>query len=68
MVMALGLFVQRQCKNNEGVDSEFLESLKEENPNKSFISIVQATKGGNFKGNQALTHNCDFIIKVVECL
>jgi hypothetical protein len=58
-------FVFIDSINNAGIDSEFLEILKTENPDKSFISIVQATKGGNFKGDQALTHNCDFIIKVV---
>lgn len=58
-------FVFIDSINNAGIDNEFLEALKQENPTKSFISIVQATKGGNFKGDQALTHNCDFIIKVV---
>lgn len=59
-------FVFIDSINNAGIDNEFLEGLKQENSEKSFISIVQATKGGNFKGDQALTHNCDFIIKVVE--
>lgn len=47
------------------IDNEYLEQIKAENPKKSFISIVQATKSGNFKGDQGLTHNCDFVIKVV---
>lgn len=59
-------FVFIDSINNAGIDNEFLEALKQENSGKSFISIVQATKGGNFKGDQALTHNCDFIIKVVQ--
>ena len=59
-------FVFIDSINNAGIDSEYLEVLKNENPNKSFISIVQATKGGNFKGDQSLTHNCDFVIKVVD--
>jgi hypothetical protein len=58
-------FVFIDSINNAGIDNEFLELVKQENPTKSFISIVQATKGGNFKGDQALTHNCDFFIKVV---
>ncbi len=58
-------FVFIDSINTAGIDNDFLELLKEENPKKSFIAIVQATKGGNFKGDQALTHNCDFIIKVV---
>jgi len=59
-------FVFIDSINTAGIDDEFLELLKEESPKKSFVAIVQATKGGNFKGDQALTHNCDFIIKVVE--
>lgn len=58
-------FVFIDSINTAGIDNEFLELLKTESPDKSFIAIVQATKGGNFKGDQALTHNCDFIIKVV---
>lgn len=58
-------FVFIDSINNAGIGNEFLELIKQDNPTKSFISIVQATKGGNFKGDQALTHNCDFIIKVV---
>lgn len=52
--------------NVAGIDSEFFECLKTENPKKSFIAVVQATKSGNFKGDQSLTHNCDFVIKVIE--
>lgn len=52
--------------NNAGIDSEFLELIKAENPNTSTIAICQATKAGNFRGDQALTHNCDFIIEVVN--
>ena len=54
--------------NVANIDSELLELLKNENPTKSFIAITQATKSGNFKGDQSLTHNCDFIIKVVDCV
>ncbi len=59
-------FVFIDSINNAGIDNDFLELLKSENSTKSFVGIVQATKGGNFKGDQALTHNCDFIIKVVD--
>lgn len=52
--------------NTAAIDNDYLEQLKEENPEKSFVAITQATKGGNFKGDQALTHNCDFVIKVVD--
>jgi len=59
-------FVFIDSINTVGIDSDFLEQIKFENPKKSFVSIVQATKGGNFKGNQSLTHNCDFIIQVID--
>jgi hypothetical protein len=59
-------FVFIDSINVAGIDNEFLESIKQENPNKSFVAIVQATKGGNFKGDQSLEHNCDFVIKVVN--
>lgn len=59
-------FVFIDSINNAGIDSEFLQLLKTENQNKSFIAVAQATKGGNFKGDQSLTHNCDFVIKVVD--
>jgi hypothetical protein len=59
-------FVFIDSINVAGIDNEFLELIKVENPKKSFISIVQATKSGNFKGDQALTHNCDFVIKVID--
>ena len=52
--------------NIAGIDSELLDLVKKENPDKSFIAIAQATKSGNFKGDQSLTHNCDFVIKVID--
>jgi hypothetical protein len=57
-------FVFIDSINNAGIDNDFLQLLKNENSQKSFVAIVQATKGGNFKGDQALTHNCDFIINL----
>lgn len=59
-------FVFIDSINVAGIDNEYLELIKAQNPHKSFISIVQATKSGNFKGDQGLTHNCDFVIKVVD--
>jgi len=59
------VFVFIDSINNAEIDHEFLELIKRDNPKTSFIGIVQATKSGNFKGDQALTHNCDFIIKVI---
>lgn len=57
-------FVFIDSINAAGIEDDFLEYLKKENQQSSFIGVAQATKGGNFKGSQALTHNCDFIIKV----
>lgn len=59
-------FVFIDSINFAGIDNQFLELLKSENEHTSFIVIVQATKAGNFKGDQALTHNCDFIIEVAD--
>src|ERR1035437_5955553 len=42
------------------VSSEEVGSVLSEFP------VAQATKGGNFKGDQSLTHNCDFVIKVMD--
>jgi hypothetical protein len=62
---------EKDCKfvfidsiNNADIDSEYLKLLRTENPNKAFIVIVQATKAGNFKGDQSLTHDCDIVIEV----
>lgn len=57
-------FVFIDSLNYAQIDHLYLEELKQGSPNTSFIGILQATKGGNFKGDQAFTHNCDFIIKV----
>ncbi len=59
-------FVFIDSLNYAQIDYLFLEELKQGSPNTSFIGILQATKGGNFKGNQAFTHNCDFIMKVED--
>jgi len=41
-----------------------LEDIKQENKDKAFISVLQSTKDGAFKGNQDFAHNCDVVIKV----
>jgi len=61
-------FVFIDSINKAHIDDEFLEQLKSENPTVSFVAICQATKTGNFKGDQSLTHNCDFIIEVINCV
>jgi hypothetical protein len=57
-------FVFIDSINTLNIDDEFLELIKHENPNVSFVAIIQATKEGNFKGAQSLEHNCDFVIRV----
>ena len=66
MKSSIASFVFIDSINVVNIDDAFLEEMKQENPNKSFVAIVQATKGGNFKGEQSLEHNCDFVIKVVN--
>ena len=41
-----------------------LEQLKADYPTVSFITILQSTKGGNFRGSQEYAHNCDVIITI----
>ena len=41
-----------------------LEDIKQENKDKAFISVLQSTKDGAFKGNQDFAHNCDIVVKV----
>jgi tRNA uridine 5-carbamoylmethylation protein Kti12 len=41
-----------------------LEEIKKENQDKAFISVLQSTKDGAFKGNQEFAHNCDVVIKI----
>lgn len=52
--------------NRCGITSEQLEKLKSENKDKAFISILQSTKGGDFKGNQDFAHNCDIVINIAD--
>lgn len=44
---------------------EQVEELKALNPETSFITVQQATKGGQFRGSQEYAHNCDIIIEVI---
>ncbi len=36
-----------------------------ENPGAAFITVQQATKGGQFRGSQEFAHNCDMIVEVI---
>lgn len=47
------------------ITPEQIEELKAENPNTAFVTVQQATKGGQFRGSQEYAHNCDIIIEVI---
>lgn len=49
-----------------GLTPEDLNSLKKENPTKSFVFIFQSTKEGNFRGANAFQHDVDVVIEVPE--
>ncbi|MCS6794934.1 MAG: hypothetical protein RMJ97_07030 [Raineya sp.] len=59
-------FVFVDSVNRAGLDVETAETLKTNNPNTSFIWVLQATKDGNFRGSQEWTHNADIIVKIDE--
>ena len=42
------------------------ENFRKQYPDTAFINIMQSTKGGNFRGSQEWTHNCDIIITLEE--
>ena len=47
------------------ITPEQIEELKAENPQTAFVTVQQATKGGQFRGSQEYAHNCDIIIEVI---
>jgi hypothetical protein len=47
------------------ITPEQVEALKAENPGAAFITVQQATKGGQFRGSQEFAHNCDMIVEVI---
>lgn len=59
-------FVFIDSLNIPGITPEQLEELKKENSNKAFISILQSTKNGSFKGGQEFAHNADVVISVAD--
>ena len=59
-------FVVIDSINFINLEPEDVEVLKAENPGTAFITIQQATKGGQFRGSQQFAHNCDIIIEVIE--
>lgn len=59
-------FVVIDSINFINLEPEDVEVLKAENPGTAFITIQQATKGGQFRGSQQFAHNCDMIVEIVE--
>ena len=47
------------------ITPEQIEELKAENTGTAFVTVQQATKGGQFRGSQEYAHNCDIIIEVI---
>jgi len=52
--------------NYINISPEQVEQLKEENPNLSLITIQQATKDGDYKGDTAYAHIADSIVRVQD--
>ena len=46
------------------ITPEQIEDIKARNPDLSVITIQQATKDGNYKGDTAYAHNCDIVVVV----
>jgi hypothetical protein len=59
-------FVFIDSVNYAHLEVEDVEQLKVENPETSFITIQQATKGGQFRGSQEYAHNCDIVVEVID--
>lgn len=59
-------FIVIDSINFINLEPEDVEELKSLNKEKAFITIQQATKGGQFRGSQQFAHNCDIIIEVIQ--
>jgi hypothetical protein len=46
------------------ITPEEIEDIKKRNPRMSVVTIQQATKDGNYKGDTAYAHNCDVVVVV----
>ena len=55
-------FVFIDSINYANITVEELEEIKAAYPRTAFITILQATKDGNFRGSQEFAHNCDIVI------
>lgn len=52
--------------NNLRIDIRDFHALRAKYPQMAIVMIFQATKQGNFKGEQEWQHDCDTVIKVHE--
>jgi len=52
--------------NSLKLSTQDLQTLKRNNPGKSFIYIFQTTKDGNFRGANEFQHDVDVVIEVPE--
>jgi len=59
-------FIFLDSVNKLGLTAKDLEKLKTQNKGKSFVFIFQATKGGQFKGNNEFQHDVDVVIEIPE--
>jgi hypothetical protein len=59
-------FIFLDSVNKLGLTAKDLEKLKAQNKGKSFVFIFQATKGGQFKGNNEFQHDVDVVIEIPE--
>ncbi len=59
-------FIVIDSVNDMNISPKDLKELYSLNPDKAFILILQATKGGQYKGSTEIAHDCDIIIKVEQ--
>ncbi|MBN2669843.1 MAG: hypothetical protein JXR60_11530 [Bacteroidales bacterium] len=57
-------FVVFDSVNSMDLTADQLKDMKEKNPKTSFLYVFQATKDGNYKGNQDFAHDVDVVISV----
>lgn len=59
-------FIFLDSINSLGLKPEDLRTLKEKNPEKSFVFVFQTTKTGNFRGANTFQHDVDIVIEIPE--
>ncbi|HRE97760.1 MAG TPA: hypothetical protein PK637_13405 [Flavobacteriales bacterium] len=59
-------FIFLDSTNSLNLSPEDLRSLKEKNPEKSFVYVFQTTKTGNFRGANTFQHDVDIVIEIPE--